>query len=507
MKKSLVSPPSIAALAWTLALAAGPIWAASASDVTVRLGKTVTSPFMGLGVQWDRFYYTPTPAAWNMIVRRMDYCRPGYLRVMVGTGDYCVGFDAQGKPKYIWTEGTAAQKADFKNLTDILDYAQSRGVPVILGEWSPPKKELMAEETDPRWPQVMADFVSYLRDKRGYSTITFFNCINEPNGDWSGNKDYATWLSVVRSLRREFDARGLNASVRIIGPDTTGNTQWLEPFTWIDRATKDAPDTFGAWDLHWYALDSEVLDGSMEKLLAEKREVIAKNDPDGLSKPRFLGESGLITGRVNGDQQPRVRAYEYGVMMADYVAQVARAGWQGALAWDMDDAMHLVSWDRRPDPPDALTMKLWGFWNSQGSRMTPPEDESPRPWFYTWSLMSRLFPRGSRIVETTSPAIARFRAVAATIQRSGRTDVSVMLVNNDAISRTMTVKVPDLKQSPTLTCYRYFETDRPEDDRRFPKAASLLKKVDLRKGCTVMLPSRGVVFLTTMIDRQKNQSP
>ena len=29
--------------------------------------------------------------------------------------------------------------------------------------------------------------------------------------------------------------------------------------------------------------------------------------------------------------------------------------------------------------------------------MGHPEDEAIRPWFYTWSLMTRLFPKGARI--------------------------------------------------------------------------------------------------------------
>lgn len=45
-------------------------------------------------------------------------------------------------------------------------------------------------------------------------------------------------------------------------------------------------------------------------------------------------------------------------MMADYVAQVARAGWMGALAWDLDDAMHVVKRTHAPDPPDDLALKV-----------------------------------------------------------------------------------------------------------------------------------------------------
>ena len=475
-------------------------WAVSPTQATAVVeidpGRTVTAPFMGLGVQWDRFYYTPAPADLQSIKARMDFCQPGYLRVMLNAGDYCLGFAADGRPKYIWTDGDAGQRKDFEALMDILGYAQSRGIAVILGEWGPPKG-LLPEGTDPRWPRLIADFVTYVRNVRGDKAVRYCNLINEPNGDWSGNKDYATWLTVVRSLHREFRARGLSKSVRLIGPDTTGNTQWMEPFGWLDKVAKDAPDAIGAYDLHWYAMDSEVLDGSLERVLTDKRQVIEKTDPRGVAKPRFLGESGLITGRVNGDQQPRVRTFEYGVLVADYVAQAARAGWQGALAWDMDDAMHLVGWDRRPEPPDALTLKVWGFWNSQGRRMGHPEEMKPRPWFYTWSLMSRLFPRGSRIVSANGSVLAHFRALAATHQTGKRTDLSVMLVNDDAAGRTVTVRLPRGLSPKTLTCYHDFDGDSPTDSRDLPRPAAVLRGVDLRYGLQVTLPTRGVLFLTT----------
>ncbi len=241
-----------------------------------------------------------------------------------------------------------------------------------------------------------------------------------------------------------------------------------------------------------------MLDGLLERVLADKRRIVEVLGPAVASKPRFLGESGMLTGKVNGDQQPRVRTFEYGVLMADYVAQAARAGWQGALAWDLDDAMHIVSWDHRPDTPDDRTLKVWGFWNSQGDRMGHPEEMRPRPWFYTWSLMSRLFPKGSRIVSTTDPTLAHFRAVAATSPAGRAMGLSVMLVNDDSASRTVTVRVLRGPSPETLTCYRYFEGERPVDDHDLPKPASLLRGQDLRRGLTVTLPSRGVVFLTSL---------
>ena len=35
--------------------------------------------------------------------------------------------------------------------------------------------------------------------------------------------------------------------------------------------------------------------------------------------------------------------------MADFAAQIMDAGWMGASAWDLDDAMHVVNGRPHPD--------------------------------------------------------------------------------------------------------------------------------------------------------------
>jgi hypothetical protein len=236
-----------------------------------------------------------------------------------------------------------------------------------------------------------------------------------------------------------------------------------------------------------------VLDGKIEQLLKEKREMLLKADPQAASKPLFIGESGMIEGKTNGDQQPRVKEFSYGVLMADYFAQVARAGWQGATAWDLDDALH-VNTGGHVNPPAERTLKIWGFWNTQGSAMGHPEDEAIRPWFYTWSLMARLFPPGARIVAAESdPGV---RALAAT--REGT--LSVMLVNDGDAPRTVALRVPGGGRH-AIEMYRYFDKERPVDAEGLPAVSRKLPVTDLAKELRIELPSRGVVFLSSVAGR------
>jgi len=172
-------------------------------------------------------------------------------------------------------------------------------------------------------------------------------------------------------------------------------------------------------------------------------------------------------------------------LMADLGAQVARAGWTGANAWDLDDAMHT----------SGNNLKMWGFWNTYSA----PGDaaEGIRPWFYTWSLMSRLFPKGSAIVSTNGDsALPGFRSMAATWTSGANTEATVMLVNDEDSDCTITLTAASLGKKD-LYEYNYFAADRPVDGSGFPVLKKTLTGADLAGGIRVELPARGVVFLTT----------
>src|SRR2546421_2146706 len=62
------------------------------------------APFMGLGVEVDPYdSFRPTAAQWSLIFQRVDYMRPGFLRVVEPASDYFAGYDSSGNPMYRWT--------------------------------------------------------------------------------------------------------------------------------------------------------------------------------------------------------------------------------------------------------------------------------------------------------------------------------------------------------------------------------------------------------------------
>jgi hypothetical protein len=465
----------------------------SFTQVRVDLHSTLVKSFFGLGIQWDPYAYPPRPEAWQFTLHRLDYAKPAFFRVMTGANSYCLGFDASGEPRYVWDQGEDVINKHLGALLNILDYAQSHNIDVLLGEWGPPGRlgdgadENVGTPDDPRWARLVTDFVNWLRTSRRYTVVRYYNLMNEPNGSWmwpGGKVDYDAWVKGIRGLRKQFDNHGLS-DLPIVGPDNAWGWEW------VDHVSRNMPNAIGEWEMHWYATDREILDGEIEKLLKAKRKVILTNDPDAAKKRFFLAEAGLVDGKCNGDQQPRVRTFPYGVMMADFVAQVAQAGWMGLSAWDMDDAMHTVT--KHTPVPTEKTLKLWGFWNSQGTAMGHPEDENIRPWFYSWSLMSRLFPRDTRMIGISPTGLSNLRVMAGEVP--GKYQLNVMLVNNSDATRRLCLVVPDQGRK-TVRLYHYFENDRPTDAEGFAVPSAILPDTDLSAGLNLTLAGRGCVFVS-----------
>jgi hypothetical protein len=380
----------------------------------------------------------------------------------------------------------------------ILDYARSRNLPVVFGEWWLHKSYFkpVGGVASPRWSEeLIVPFLLHLRERRGYTNLDYFNLMNEPAGlekEPGVRLDFRTWKTAITNLHSALKRKGLGDKVRIVGTDGPGD--WNR---WIERAAKDAElrDCIGAYEYHLYAhlrtdkwLPS-LLEGKLEtEELLPRRLLVNTHDPRGAAKPFFMGEAAIDDGN-KGDNQTNRFSFAYGVWMADYAIQSMRAGQAGLIAWDMDDAMH--TWGSY----GTAGLKGWGFWNSlAGFKSYPPSDFQMRPWFYTWSLACRLFPRGSQTLAVSATGDAACRVAAARMP-DGR-GLSFAIVNESADPRTLTVMMSE--SGPATLCeYRYFAADRLVDVDGFPAVSVVHSNVDLVSGLTVRLPMMGVIFLTT----------
>jgi hypothetical protein len=145
----------------------------------------------------------------------------------------------------------------------------------------------------------------------------------------------------------------------------------------------------------------------------------------------------MITGRNKVDQQKMIATFQYGVWMADYIVQSMNAGQAGLIAWDLDDAMHTNGKLGPGNDIKDYIWKEWGFWDSFGEEKGAPELTKMRPWFYTWSLLSKYIPRGSQVLKTSDSGIAGLRNTASKVTVNGKTEYTFVIVNESTEKRVV----------------------------------------------------------------------
>jgi hypothetical protein len=526
-------PRAATHIALLLALALGalmltPRVAAAQPVISIQTDDPAGPPLMGLGVQWDPYdTFVPTQAQWDLVFQRLDYMHPGFIRIVEPAYDYFRGYDAAHTPVYRWAAPRVTQ------LVTMLRYAQTRGIPVVLGDWGNP-----VIGGDPRIP---AGFISQLRSAYGFTTIRYYDPLNEPN--YAPNCDFTCWAGVMRTLAAEFEQLGMSSWLQLVGPGNgnswadTAAAQSLDRTVGLDRdnpiggdswmtmTLKSIPGIVGAYDSHRYATIWGVEHGVYEGQMRARREQV--NNLDSASKQYFEGEVGLTARQVSPflawdrgfsgdraawqwlaamvdpsarasaspfvDSQPHIRQFAYGVWMGDMMVQGINAGLAGASAWDLDDAMHVGG------QYGTQNLKQWGFWNSlAGPYGYPASDLQLRPWYYSWSVLSRSFPAGSQPLTVPSTGVPGLRVAAAKVPAAGGYDVSLAIVNDSGTPRSLTVAMPSVSGPLTLQRYDYFASDRPVDSSGFPVPVQVQGGALLSSGVTVQLPSRGLVVLTSM---------
>ncbi|MFC4913740.1 hypothetical protein [Actinomadura gamaensis] len=459
--------------------------AASGGAVTVLLDNVWRDGFQGLGVHFSPFEMTLTDAQWRRVDERLAFMRPSLLRVMITPAWYVTGLDASGRPVYDWDSD------QMRRLYAMLDRAERLGARVVIGDWVPGIGKFDVPGDDPRYAAAVADLLDHLLDVRKYTCLSLYNFHNEPNLWFPEYGDFEPWKKTLENVQGELSRRGLLKRISVVGPDATEADDFLSKTadgvtghdeSWVVRTVDTSRSRVGAYDVHKYEYEYNVEYGDLENRLWWQRQYIDNGDT--AAKPFLVTEAGIDKGLVSPDTQKMRYDFKYGVQMADYAVQVMRAGAQGVLAWDLDDAQHTGG------EYGSKNLKGWGFWNSLGGQDGyPASDADLRPWYYTWSLLSRCFPRGSRVLAVPGTGVTGVRATAALLPGG---HLSIAVVNDTDQAHKLSVNVPGITSS--LVEYRYFANDRPADAQGFPKP----KRHVTGPTFTADLPSRGVVILTTL---------
>jgi hypothetical protein len=444
-----------------------------------------------------------TDSKWQQVFARVDFIQPKIARVMdQANWRYLKGWDQQGNP--IVDFETPQMQALYK----LLDYCQKRNITVILGEWGQPYKvhdthlHLAGKFTganDPKWTALITENLTHLIKEKKYTCIKYYNLVNEPNGDWATTDgDWKQWKEGILMLQASLEKSGLSDFVAIIGPDATSFNNKKSPYRGLDWAREAAvqlPGPLAAYDMHDYPSKEDIRSGAFQKTW---KQVVQFTDSVA-RKPFIMGELGA-KGRpssnshegdtyASADSQLSVYDYDYGVDMADGLAQAMNAGVDAVIAWDLDDAMHTNG-----DTGDRQQLKRWGMWNILGTELTgDPGDEKIRPWFYTWSLMCRYYRGEMKIIGMNGLDKFGIRGVAG---QSPQGDVTLTFVNNTQVEAVFSLDTTAFKKGTSLTKFLYTENERSVDKNDFPVAQ--------QKGITpgtkpikVTVPAKSVVLYTT----------
>jgi hypothetical protein len=490
-------------------------------DITFSRKNKLDFPFIGHGVQWSAYPHADSEDAewgflmtdekWDELYKRLDFVNPHMIRVMdVSTWRYYKGLDENSQPIIDFTS------QEIKSLYKLLDYCQSRNIKVLFGEWGAPGlwnldesvKEIERAD-DSRWINMIVKYLEHLIIEKGYTCIQYYNLVNEPNGYWaSTDGDWEQWKSGYIKLDKAIKISGLDTYVSLAGPDAV--TQWDHPthpkkaHDWVYSTVKDLDSITGLYDFHIYADQELIRTGNFVSYLKPFTSEINKTN-----KPFVLGELGMkYSGDLKEENRKRGEAdiyagpddssmfvydYFYGVDMADAAIQSMLASVGGAIAWDLDDAMHTVG-----DLGEKSQLKKWGMWNILAEEFGDLEvDKKPRPWAYSWTLLCNLFPPKSTIYK---PEYSINNDSIRSVASSTKDHFTTAVVNQSNALKNVSIKLDTLFfNNESLYLYEYSKDNRPVNSNGFPVVSKSVNVSSKSEGIVIPVKANSVTFLSTIL--------
>ncbi|MDR2003150.1 MAG: hypothetical protein LBQ74_08995 [Prevotella sp.] len=474
----------------------------------------VSTGFLGNGVEWSAYPHGDSPdAEWGYLMtdeklervcKRLDYMKPRIVRLMDVAGwRYFKGVDSKGNPILDF------ECAEVKMACKLLDYCQKNSITVLIGDYGVPGFWGYAGKIDrvddPRYVNMTVKYISYLVKDKGYDCIKYYIITNEPNGTWAcTNGDWDQWRKGVEMFVDGF--RKANLNVEISAPDVVEMSD--NPHSkytgrqWVEQSVIQMDSIIGNYNIHCYADAYMVRDGDFQKHYEEVAKILKPTD-----KPFIFGEIGVLykTGELgkeyekllpqkpfaSEDSQLHVYDYVYGIDATDALIQSMKAGFHGASAWMLDDAMHTIG-----DLGDKNQLKVWGFWNSLGTDLLgDAKEENIRPWFFTWSLMCRYFTPGMDIFNPVNETSFPNLRVVAGKDGKGST---IALINASDSAYTFTLKM-DIAGAEPFSIYTYSESGYKIDENSFPVAEGVTEASQISSGKeTVIIPPRSFKLYTNI---------
>lgn len=464
-------------------------------DIVITTTKLNNNAFAGMGPQWGGYEKVPywtgssslSTADWNKLFQRLNFMRPGLVRIMTGWGNYSSG-------------GVYQPEKSKDILFKMLDYCQQKNINVMYGEWGEPA---VNNAPNYNWLNESTNFLGYLLNTKNYSCIKYLNLLNEPAGSWStigGN--YNLWQAHYDKIFADLKSKGLFTKLKVMLPDVA---VWNDAslVDWITRPNQRYGNDAGAYDIHTYPTDDQTKGGSYWSTITAYRNAVpgnkqmimgelgfkyAANSPKGIQNQQRIASDPY----ASDDSQMFVYDAFYGVDIADAIIQNINAGYNGVILWNLDDAMYDNGNNK---------LKRWGFWNILGAeKFGNANDENIRPWFFPVSLLCRYMPKDAYAYKANVPAQYGLKAIGAS--KGGKYTYIISNCSTTTYEINLKSQFNHVLSGTKLYCYRAFNGSNYEgarDTNGLPVPYST-ETIDFtnNKGYPMTIVGNSVVVVTNM---------
>jgi hypothetical protein len=415
---------------------------------------------------------------WRMMTERIAAIKPGLVRAMLGQ-EYFNPAHVSGT--YTW------DSPQMQTVYQLFDWYKANHIPILTGPWSlllanygnvgpndADNAQWLTGFQSAEYSQICADLMYQLRVVKGYDNIIYFTPQNEPKG--IANMSWDIYDACLDNLTGCFTTLGLPVTV-ITGPDA-----W-DPMTWM--AAKYSSQKIYTYENHAYASGTAVVSGSLESTLRTsygasiyqydntKACLLGEVGADGMDVDAWYTMSPVPTDAPN--------TYTYGLNCFDYGLQAIRGGQSAALIWTLCNFYWKES-------------GMWS-WNT-----TNPDfgGTTLRPFFYTWSMLSKYFPHGMTMYRMTQPAGNSTRIAAGQqLNSDGSSHWTIGMVNQSDTAENITVMIPGWAGG-TFDQFTFSQAS-PGDGTSLALPSTTATTSSLQNnGIIVAVPARGCVLLTTL---------
>ncbi len=358
--------------------------------VHIRPDHIITSNFLGCGAQGDFFLTLPSNAKFGvgpedieLVKDRVRAMRPAVLRLFFS---------------YAWWEPEEGRQtpdsAEVRDMVGWMGFLKEIHCTVLLCPWgdhfayspwmnanggrlpAPDKREDMVRS--------LADFVAFCRNQEGLDNLRYLSLMNEPDNDWQRMPDPDAYVALHHRLDALLRERGLRGQVMLLGIDGSSSGRTIAG-DWFHKIVESGTEYMDGLSCHTYAYKNTA---GLPAWIASRRELVR----DGKALPFCITEFNTWGDTFKNPDNDR---YDHALFLADFAATALNQGAAMLLQWCLFDTYY---------GPFRQEYGLWRY---------KTENWSPRPGFYSWSLITRYVRPGSRVVAVeTDPAAPRLRAAA-----------------------------------------------------------------------------------------------